>query len=344
MKLIAPLIIILLLGIVLGLPPAHAQQRDAAQTHPVYLPFAQRSGNSSTPPAPAPGQPPAPAPSPPARTLPAALVGSWFSGALLPRELYDPATGRWGSANGLGQQYEFEAGGSYTYLAFFRIENPGCASEVSVYRQGTADAGAATLTLRPATVKTRTVTYCGTRKETITDGPYDAQSIPWSIDVDQAGATRLTINANGTPEQYAKFGMAAALVGTWRRGELRSAGFYDPISGTFAQSPAAGWWVSLAADGSYRWGEYGQSTDGQGCALTAWLYQEGRLAVAGSHVTFTPTKGVARFENACSSQPRQEPYNEAAKGFTWILRDHPTSPQLVLIPDGRFQEYVFVPE
>ena len=84
--------------------------------------------------------------------------------------------------------------------------------------------------------------------------------------------------------------MAESLVGTWQRGEIRSTGFYDPAGGAFASSPGEGWWVSLAADGSYRWGEYGHTTDGQGCALTAWLYQEGRLAVAGSHVTFTPPR------------------------------------------------------
>jgi hypothetical protein len=179
----------------------------------------------------------------------------------------------------------------------------------------------------------------------VTDGPYDAQSLPWSVEVGQGGASQLTLTANGRQEQFARLGMAEALVGTWRRGALSSVGFYDPAGGTFAPSPAEGWWISMAADGSYRWGEYGHSTDQQGCALRAWLYQEGRLGVAGSHVTFTPTMGVARVENACQpGQPRQEPWSEDAKGYTWILRDRQTSPSLVLIPDGRFQEYVFQPE
>jgi hypothetical protein len=54
---------------------------------------------------------------------------------------------------------------------------------------------------------------------------------------------------------------------------------------------------------------------------------------------------VARVENACMpDQPRQEPWQDDPKGFTWLLRDRETLPRLVLIPDGRFQEYEFLPE
>jgi hypothetical protein len=50
-------------------------------------------------------------------------------------------------------------------------------------------------------------------------------------------------------------------------------------------------------------------------------------------------------ENACApDQPRQEPWKDDAKGFTWLFHDYPTSPKLVLLPDGRFEENVFLPE
>lgn len=345
MKRFAPTIAVLLLGFVYTLHGAAAQPRAAAQPNTVYIPLALGTTGAAAPPLPAPSPSPTPVPSPPSGTVPTALAGTWFTGALLPRTLYDPSTGQWGSANGLGQTFEFATNGSFAYLAFFRVENPGCASEVSVYRQGTVDAAGASLTLRPVTVKTRTVTYCGTRNETVTDGPYDAQAASWFVDVDNAGAERLTLTIAGTATEYKKLGMAEALVGNWRRGDIQSVGFYDPSSGVFTTSPSEGWWLSIAADGTYRWGEVGHTSDQHGCALTAWLYLEGQLSVAGSHVTFSPTRGVARVENACTpTQPRQEPWNEDAKGFTWLLRDRQTSPQLVLIPDGRFQEFVFTPE
>jgi hypothetical protein len=272
-------------------------------------------------------------------------VGTWFSGQLLPRALYDPTTGRWGSANGLGQLYEFSADGGFSYMAFFRIENPGCASEVSVYRRGVARADGETLTLQPATVKTRTVIYCGGQKESVTDGPYEARALPWSVGYDNFGVKQLTIVEDGKTTIYRKDGMAPELVGTWRQGEITSAGFYDAATGVFAAEPGEGWWISIAADGRYRWGEFAHAQDNQGCALTGWVYLEGVVSVSGSRITFTPSAGVARVENACTpEQPRQEPWKDTAKGFTWLFQDRETSPKLVLMPDAKFEEYVFLPE
>jgi hypothetical protein len=336
LKMLHATLLCILISLGATLSSTQAQPRAQAQRSAVYLPLLL-SGARATP------VPPAPVP--PAGSLPASLIGSWFSGQLLPRELYDPTTGQWGSANGLGQQYQFAADGAFSYLAFFRVEVPGCASEVSVYRQGSARADSQSLRLRPVTVKTRTVTYCGGRQESVTDGPYDEKVIPWAVGYNQSGVKELTITEDGKDPVYRKNGMAEQLVGAWHNGGLTSTGFYDPASGVFAADPAEGWWISIAADGRYRWGEFAHATDDQGCQLAGWLYLEGTVSVAGSHITFSPSAGVARVENACApDQPRQEPWQDDAKGYTWLLRDRETLPKLVLIPDGRFQEYVFGPE
>src|SRR5687767_3163986 len=111
----------LLIAFGVSLSGVYAQPRAQAQVPAVYLPLLLSGARSSVP---------TPTPTPPQGSLPAALVGTWFAGQLLPRALYDPTTGQWGSANGLGQMYEFAADGTYTYLAFLRVEAPGCASEV----------------------------------------------------------------------------------------------------------------------------------------------------------------------------------------------------------------------
>ena len=329
-------LVCLLIAFGLNLSGVYAQPRPQSQGQAVYLPLLLGGATSRTP---------APTPTPPQGSLPTALVGTWFSGQLLPRELYDPTTGQWGNANGLGQMYELTANGTYTYLAFYRVENPGCYSEVSVYRLGTAHADGASLTLRPATVKTRTVISCGGRKETVADGPYHARTIPWNVGYNQFGVKQLTITEDGKTTSYLKDGMAEELIGAWHKGEIRSAGFYDPATGVFAADPGEGWWISIAADGRYRWGEFAQAQNDQGCAMTGWLYLEGTVSVSGSHITFSPNAGVARVENACTpDQPRQGPWKEDAKGFTWLFWDRETSPKLVLMPDGRFEENVFLPE
>jgi hypothetical protein len=106
-----------------------------------------------------------------------------------------------------------------------------------------------------------------------------------------------------------------------------------------------GRWISIAADGHYRWGEFAHAQNDQGCALTGLLYLEGTVGVSGSHITFAPSAGVVRIENTCTpDQPHQEPWKENAKGFNWLFADYQTSPKLVLMPDGRFEENVFLPE
>ncbi len=322
-------LLILLIACGASVAGAHAQPRAQAGRFAIYVPVARAVGG----PAPAPGE------------LPAKLVGTWFYGQLLPRELYDPTTGPWGSANGLGQLYTFAANGDYTYLAFFRIETPGCTSEVSVFRSGTASAAGASLALRPATAKTRTVTYCGGRKESVTNGPYDEQTLSWGIGYSKFGVTELTLADGSGTMIYHKQGMAPQLAGAWHKGAISSAGFYDPATQAFAANPGEGWWISMAPSGSYRWGEFGYGRDQQGCMMAIWLYLSGTAEVAGSHLTFTPSTGVVRVENECApGEPVQQPWSEDAKGFTWALRDFPASPRLVLIPDGRFQEYEFLPE
>jgi hypothetical protein len=206
------LLVGLLLAGTIGLPRARAETSVQEQQNRVYLPLVQGHGSGA----------------PPAGNLPAALVGTWFYGQLLPRALYDPTTGQWGSANGLGQMYEFGGDGSFTYLAFLRIESPGCSSEVTVYRRGTARADGATLRLHPVVVKTRTVIRCGGTTEKVTEGPYDERILPWIVARNQHGVKQLAITEDGKTTSYYKEGMAEELVGSWHQGEISSAGFLRP--------------------------------------------------------------------------------------------------------------------
>ncbi len=277
--------------------------------------------------------------------MPSSLVGTWFAGKLLPRTLYDPSTNTWGSANGLGQMYTFNPDGTYTYNAFFRIQTYGCYSEVAVYQKGSAQATEANLTLTASTAKTRTVTQCGNRRESVVEGTHESRSLPWTIARDQYGKKQLTITENGKPTAYSKQGMAEELVGTWREGTIQSNGFYNPATGTFAARPGEGVWIKMTPDGRYSWGEFGYRQDAKGCQLAGWLYMEGMTSVSGGRVTFTPDSGSARVENACTpNQPQQKSWKDNPKSFTWLFRDFSTSPKLVLSEDARFGETVLLPE
>jgi hypothetical protein len=310
----------------------HAQVPEAAFT--LYIPESLKAG-VEVPPPPAPGG-----------TLPAEIVGTWFTGVIPPVDYYDPATGEWADVAGLGEMYVFSADGNFTYSGFLRIQNGMCVSEVSTYRKGSAEKAAiGKLTLQPELAKTRTVINCGSRSESTTDGPFDAQTISYALADDEGGRLQLTLTVGDSSTSYYKEGMAESLVGTWQQGAVTSVNFYDADTKSFAPQDSEGGWYHFNADGTYTFGEFGYATDENGCELTGWIYQEGTVAVAGSKLTTTPVSGVSRVDSSCQpGAPVVKPYTEAVRSFAWLFRDRTTEKKLVLIPIEAFEEFVFVRE
>lgn len=311
----------------------HAQTPQAEFM--LYIPESLKAGTEVPPPPPPGGQ------------LPAEVVGTWFSGVIPPVDYYDPATGEWADVAGLGEMYVFDTNGDYTYAGFLRIQNGACVSEVSTYKKGKAEkATTGKLTLHPELAKTRTVIICGSRSESTTDGPFDATTISYDVAEDNGGRVQLTLTAGESSTSYYKQGMAESLVGTWQRGAVTSANFYDADTKSFAPQDGEGSWYHFNADGTYTFGEFGYGTDVNGCALTGWVYLQGTVSVSGSKLTTTPVSGVSRVDNACQpGAPVVKSYEEAERSFAWLYRDRGTDDEkLVIIPLEAFEEFVFMRE
>lgn len=282
-------------------------------------------------------------PTPPPNSLPAEMVGTWYSGNAPLNDFYNPQTGEWRDANGLGQMYVFAATGAYTYTGFLRIQTGACRNEVSTFKQGSARTDGATLILAPKQVKTRTVTVCGNTTDSITEGPYDAISQAWRVGEDSGGREQLSIDEDTS---YYKAGMANSLVGVWHSDELLSNGFYNPATNQFALESPLGMWFEFGADATYRFGErnHGEA-DGQGCILDWWIYHEGSISVVGSRLTVTPQAGVLRLRNSCNPDAAtQNPWVDDVRDYTWLYRDRTSAIKLVLIPLARYVEFIFTPE
>ena len=276
-------------------------------------------------------------------TLPAEIVGTWYSGNAPLNDFYNPQTGEWREVNGLGQMYVFAATGAYTYTGFLRAQTGACRSEVSTFKQGVAQTDGATVVLDPEHVKTRTVIVCGSTTESITEGPFDPISLAWSVSEDSGGHEQLTIGADPA---YYKAGMANSLVGVWHSDALTSNGFYDPATDEFDLESPFGMWFAFGADATYRFGEHSQGdADAQGCVTQWWIYQAGSISVVGGRITVTPQSGVLRLHNSCNPDaPTQTPWLDDAREYTWLYRDRTSDIKLVLIPLARFVEFVFTPE
>ncbi len=337
------------------LNPGYVQADSPATTVGLYLPLVVKSGNGgsgATPTAqptatPTPETTPTPTtPAPtPVNPPPAALVGTWFVGNAPLNDFYNPQTGEWRDANGLGQMYVFGADGAYTYTGFLRLQNGQCRSEVSVYKQGTVSGQGASLVLNQAMAKTRTVVICPTPQESIVEEGVATTALTWAVAYDSKGHQQLTVTQDDKPTVFDRSGMEPTLVSAWRRGEVPSTGFYDPATDTFAPQTNTGSWFRFTADGKYQFGEFGYGQDNAGCKLTGWVYQEGTLDVVGGRLTTTPTSGVARVENECHpDQPQQKPWLDPVKSYAWNFQDRSTAPKLLLIPLERYEELLFLPE
>jgi hypothetical protein len=138
------------------------------------------------------------APPPLAGMLPSKLAGTWYSGVAPLRDFYNPLTGEWRKANGLGQMYHFESNGRFVYAAFLRLQTGLCITEVSTYRVGKAKATSDTITMTPTLAKTRTVIQCGSNSETVTDGPFDPVPMNYEVTANAQGQHQLILTDKGT--------------------------------------------------------------------------------------------------------------------------------------------------
>lgn len=306
-------------------------KQPAAQTqavpNKVYLPMLAKAGET---------------PPPPTVKLPTAILSTWFDGVIPPSDFYDPTTGQWRATNGLGQMYTFNADANYMYAGFLRLQNGACRTEVSTYQHGIARANGDTLTLTPTVAKTRTVVVCGSNSDVTTDGPFDPYQIGWRVADNGFGHPKLWVTQGEQTREYYRQGMVDGLVGGWNLNGVASVNFYDPQTGKWATPAKDGAWFRFAADGTYRFGEYGHGKDEQGCATTYWVYQEGAVKVSGGQLSYQATNGRARIENACTGQARDEAYvDPKLYEFTWELRDQTTTPKLALSPLAQFRYIIF---
>lgn len=284
-------------------------------------------------------------PPPQGDPLPSQMVGLWWTGKLLPRELYDPTTGAWGSTNGLGQMYEFGPSGTYTYTAKLIIESPSCASSVTVFKRGIVKLAGNTLTTTPTFGRTRTQIACGSQEVTIDESPGKPETLPYEVGYDPKGVIQFLLgstNPASEPTRYYKDGLAPELIATWRNGGTVIANFYNPATQQFVAQPGEGDWIRISPDGKFQTGQFSRVTNDQGCQLSGWGYQEGSVTVSGNHITFTPNTGVRRIENACDpGNPQQGAWTSATAGFSFEFLDRETMPKLALWPDAQFRQYVY---
>ena len=317
---------IALIGL-LGGPGAHA---DGPNT--IYLPMLAGGGPITQP--------------PPPGSLPEELVGTWYSGQLLNRQLYNRDTGLWSDPGGLGHMYVFGADGSYVLASYLKLgEGTLCVSTVWKYHTGTARVAGEALLLTPSYARTRTQIACGGNSESESEDPLTATSIPWKTGVDERGRTRLQLAEEHGLTLYFKDGLEPRILGGWRSGELSRADFYDPASGEWGEATATGEWYLFEADGSYSRGEvWVEYVDGV-CDLAVMSYEEGMLRGSGGDIVLESDGSLLHRVDLCDPSLAQDETLSTDKyeRWSWSLRQGEQGETLDLLRiEGGFKERTLV--
>lgn len=281
-----------------------AQQPAAATT--VYLPMVSVPPGRAAPPPPA---------------LPASLVGTWYSGQLLNLRLYDPATGIWSDAGGLGHMYVFGANGAYTLVSFLKLgEGTTCVSSVAKYEKGSARASGATLLLTPSVSRTRTK-ICGSTPPSEVEGPHTTYSLPWELGEDASSHTRLWLQEPQGRTEYYKDGLGPQVVGAWANSDGGAIGLYDRARGQWAEPTGENSeWYAFSANGTFRHGVVESQYGDDPCRLVRMSYEEGKLGGRGGDVILEATLALRRTVVLCDpSQFEDETLSTQYERWTWAI-------------------------
>lgn len=133
-----------------------------------------------------------------------------------------------------------------------------------------------------------------------------------------AGAVILAVtldgNAGAAPVSNAFFGTQPAysgrptppgLVGKWSSSRLSMINYRDRTTGTFAPPSGSIFSYTIAADGTFEFSGYMQSSLYH-CTIVIFRWQRGTLEADGQRLTLTPREGKQHYKDSCRAGSEKE--------------------------------------
>lgn len=132
----------------------------------------------------------------------------------------------------------------------------------------------------------------------------------------------------------------AALVGTWRNGDIATVDFYSAKTGEWKNNAGQGMFLTIAPNGDYRIGAV-EPVYLNNAEARYQLYQQGKAAMVGAQMVLQPASSYTEVRENGSSQrsaEQQKNWNElqpSAFAFK-VVPDHnvPYRPKLVLTSEA----------
>jgi hypothetical protein len=97
----------------------------------------------------------------------------------------------------------------------------------------------------------------------------------------------------------------ARLVGTWSSSRVSTINYRDRVSGSFAPPSGSIFTYTIAANGTYEYSGYMQSSMYH-CTIVVFRWQRGTLAAEGGQLRVTPREGKLYYKDSCRSGSEKE--------------------------------------
>lgn len=97
----------------------------------------------------------------------------------------------------------------------------------------------------------------------------------------------------------------ANLVGKWSSSRLSMINYRDRYTGTFAPPSGSIFSYTIAADGTFEYSGYMQSSM-YNCTIVVFRWQRGTLAAEGQRLTLTPREGKLYYKDSCRAGSEKE--------------------------------------
>ncbi|PYE55412.1 hypothetical protein [Deinococcus yavapaiensis] len=243
-------------------------------------------------------------------SVPAGLVGAWFSGASLPDEAYDEPS----KATASSARFVFGKDGTYEYRGLKLSHEPGyfgtlliaCESLDVTTEQGTFTVQGDKITLKPKTIRSITglspaALNSGCKRSSGVTRTRAPNAADVTNDVWHVSGTKLTFGSGGDVSVWARRAASASaptstpsgalpgeLRGEWNNGRISPIEYYNTATGKWAEASGTSVILKMNANMTYeRTGLLVVTT--YGCTSKLLVHEQGKIAQNGATLTFTPT-------------------------------------------------------
>jgi hypothetical protein len=131
---------------------------------------------------------------PPRTSIPAQLVGNWYSGNISGINFFNATTGQWGAPSGTGIFFKFTQDGYYEKGTLLQSSLYGCSTSFLAYNKGTMSVEGNMIVLYPTYGRIKSIDNCVAENNYEKSDQLQQEKIIWHVSLDEYGSEVLMMS------------------------------------------------------------------------------------------------------------------------------------------------------